>query len=157
MNETSQIRSRLSAHITGGEAFMTLDELLKEFPFDKLGNRPYDLPYSFYELFYHIRFTQKDILDYCTSKEYKEQSWPKDYWPEVKAPWDEMVWNKLKEEYFRERELFIEHLQDPETDLLAIVKKGTSHTFLREVLLVIEHTAYHTGQLQIIRRLLKIQ
>ncbi|QED37524.1 DinB family protein [Antarcticibacterium arcticum] len=154
MEGSAQIKLQLISHLKGGEAFMPVEELLKEITFEKLGLRPKDLPYSFYELFYHIRFTQKDILDYCTSREYKEHSWPADYWPQEKSPVNSIAWEKLKEDYFRERQLLIDHLLAPHTELLGMVGNNTAHSLLREVLLVIEHTAYHSGQMLIVLRYL---
>ncbi|HSP83104.1 MAG TPA: DinB family protein [Gillisia sp.] len=156
MDETTQVKARLGSHLKGGEAFITIDELLKELPFDKLGIRPNNLPYSLFELFYHIRFTQKDILEYCLNDNYREHNWPEDYWPRDTAPQNEEAWENLKQGYFRERELFIEHLLKPETNLLAPVRTNPDHSLLREVLLVIEHTAYHTGQMLVLSRQLGI-
>ena len=68
MKEDMDIRDQLARHLEGGEAFITVDVLLKEMKFEKLGERPNNLPYSFYELFYHIWFTQRDILTYCTAE-----------------------------------------------------------------------------------------
>ena len=156
MDETAQVKDQLCSHLKGGEAFITIDELIKEIPTDKLGIRPNELPYSLYELFYHIRFTQKDILEYCINHEYREHTWPEDYWPKNPAPEKEEAWENLKQEYFRDRELLIQHVLKPETNLLAPVRKNPDHTLLREALLVIEHTAYHTGQMLVLSRQLGI-
>jgi hypothetical protein len=43
---------------------------------------------------------------------------------------------------------------DRRVDLLAKVPNGTDQTYLREVLLVADHTAYHVAQLVDIRRAL---
>lgn len=152
LESTAKIKKQLAAHLNGGEAFLPVDEMLKEVKFSKLGERPGNLPYSFYELFYHMRFAQKDILDYCTAEDYKSHNWPEDYWPEYKAPGSAEEWEQLKSNYFTERQQFIELLMDPESDLLAPVRKDTEHTLLREVLLVIEHSAYHSGQLLVVLR-----
>lgn len=156
MDELAQIKTRLCSHLKGGEAFISIDDLLKELPFDKLGIRPNNLPYSLYELFYHIRFAQKDILEYCLNEEYSEHNWPEDYWPKDTAPENDEAWENLKQGYFRERELLIEHLLDPDTNLLAPVRTNPDHSLLREVLLVMEHTAYHTGQMLVLSRQLGI-
>ena len=39
-------------------------------------------------------------------------------------------------------------------DLTAPVPNGTGQTYLREVLLTADHTAYHVGELIVVRRLL---
>ena len=43
---------------------------------------------------------------------------------------------------------------DPKTDLTARVPNGDGQTYLREVLLIADHTAYHVGELIVLRRLL---
>lgn len=132
---------------------MPVDEMLKEINYEKLGERPNNLPYSFFELFYHMRFAQKDILDYCSAeKNYKSHNWPDDYWPEMKSPDSPEAWEELKNNYFKEREKFAKLILNPQTDLSSPVREGTEHTFMREALLVIEHTAYHTGQLLVVLR-----
>ncbi|CAM4253278.1 DinB family protein [Gillisia limnaea] len=152
MVETFEIRKQLSKHLENGAAFMPVEEMLKKIKFDSLGNRPGKLPYSFYELFYHIRFAQKDILEYCTAENYEPDNWPEDYWPEEKVPASQADWEKLKTDYFEERKQLSDFLLNPENDLIAPVREGTKHSLLREILLVIEHTAYHNGQLLIVLR-----
>lgn len=156
MEDTLKIRKQLSEHLQGGAAFVPVEELLKKITFDSLGARPGKLPYSFYELFYHIRFAQKDILDYCTAEKYEPHTWPDDYWPEEKAPLSQGGWEKLKADYFKERQGLSDFLLNPENDLLDPVRKGTRHSLLREILLVIEHTAYHQGQLLVLLRELEL-
>ena len=152
MKESMEIRNELAKHLEGGEAFMTVDAMLKEMKFEKLGERPNNLPYSFYELFYHIWFTQRDILVYCSAETYEEFKWPKEYWPEKRAPYTDAEWLELQKAYFDNRKELSDFLLNPENDLMKPVRPGTNHSLLREILIVIEHTAYHNGQLLIILR-----
>lgn len=146
------MREILVRHLRGGEAFMPIDEILEEIAFQDLGKRPQGLPYSFYELFYHIKFTQNDILEYCIHPDYQAPKWPRDYWPDQKVPNELASWEQLKAAYFRDRENLETFILSEETDLLSKVPSGEDHNILREVLLVIEHTAYHSGQLLILLR-----
>ena len=152
MQNATGIKEQLVHSLKGGHAFMPVDELLKEISFKDIGKRPAGLPYSFYEQFYHLRFTQKDILDYCLQKDYREHSWPGDYWPSKQAPENEQEWEQLKSDFFSEREALADIILDPEKDLSDPVPSNDKHTIFREVMLVIEHTAYHTGQLLILLR-----
>ena len=45
---------------------------------------------------------------------------------------------------------------DRSVDLLATIPHGSGQTYLRELLLVADHTSYHLGQLLAVRRLLGI-
>lgn len=154
--EDKAVRQQLVKHLQGGEAFIPLKDIIEVIPYEKLQERPDDLPYSFYELFYHIKYSQKDILEFCISENYLEPSWPADYWPEKQGPGNEKSWESLKEEYFEEKLLLIDFLLDEKNYLLKPVKNGKKQSLLREVLLVVEHTSYHTGQLLLISRLLGV-
>ncbi|UZH54919.1 DinB family protein [Salinimicrobium tongyeongense] len=147
-----KMKESLVKHLKGGEAFMPIEKMIEKIPFLELGKRPAGLPYSFYELFSHIRFTQKDILDYCTQANYEAPEWPQDYWPANSRPNDEKAWKELVDVYFRERDMLATLILSEEKDLMDTVPSGKKHTLLREVLLVIEHTTYHSGQLLILLR-----
>lgn len=152
MEQISEIRERLSRHLQGGEAFTPVEELLTKIHFEKLGERPGDLPYSFYELFYHVWFTQKDILNYCLAKTYVTPRWPRDYWPKEPAPQSRREWEDLQARYFTDRQEISQLVLDSRRGLMDAVRANSDHSLLREILLIIEHTAYHTGQMLVLLR-----
>ena len=157
MYEESKIRERLSKHLEGGEAFLPVTEMLKKISFDEINTRPAHLPYSFYEMFFHLTFTQKDIVKFSCSDDYIEPKWPDFYWPKEKVCKNAEDWETLKAEYITDRNRFKNFLLNEENNLTLPVKNGNGEqTLLREVMLVIEHTAYHSGQLLVIMRLLKL-
>lgn len=118
------------------------------------GVAPAGLPYSPWQLVEHIRLTQADILTFCARADYEEGHWPNDYWPATAAPPDATAWEASLAAYRRDREALERMIKDPHCDLFAKVPAGTGQTFLREFLLVADHTAYHVGQLVAVRRLL---
>jgi len=148
------IRKQLSQQILGGNAFKPIEEILEEVPFDKLGQQIEGLPYTFWQQFEHIRITQRDILDYSLNQDYRELSWPKDYWPESTAPENSEEWEQRKEAFLRDRETMLGLIQNVNQDLCAAFEHAHGHTLFREGLLVLEHNAYHTGQLMVILRLI---
>ena len=152
MPQDTYINELLIKHLKGGEAFMPVQNALEEIEFHRLGERPQDLPYSFYEIFYHMWFTQRDILDYCRKADYSAPEWPKEYWPECTAPENPQVWEDLKSSFFEDREKLISVIKNAENGVLTPVPSNEKHTLLRETLLVIEHSAYHNGQLLILLR-----
>lgn len=154
MNSQDQTERQLKKHLFGGEAFVPVDKLPEKIPFERLGERPAGLPYSFYELFYHIFFTQRDILHYCLKSNYVAPSWPEDYWPKEQAPQKVEEWKELQSSFFEDRKQLEKIISSGETGLSARVPSGKDHSIFREMLLVIEHTAYHTGQLVMVLRLL---
>jgi uncharacterized damage-inducible protein DinB len=151
---TKDEKAQLVKHLKGGEAFASLEDFIDKIPFEKLGERPHNIPYSFYELFFHIVAAQKDILEFSVSEGYKASNWPDDYWLDTKAPKSKKAWTDLKTAYFEDRRVFAAFILDPKNDLNTPVKNSENQTVLREALLVVEHTAYHTDQMLIILRLL---
>ncbi len=157
MSEQKLIRERLVKHLNGGEAFISITEMLAKISFDDINSRPANLPYSFYELFYHVCFTQKDIVKFTASDDYTEPKWPDYYWPKDKICKQKSDWDSLKAEYLNDRKRLIDFLMDENNQLMVAVKNGKDEqTLLREILLVIEHTAYHSGEMMVILRLLNL-
>lgn len=157
MCEERKIRERLAKHLDGGEAFMPVTEMLEKISFEDINTRPANLPYSFYELFFHIVFAQKDIVKFTCSNDYTEPKWPEYYWPREKVCKNKEDWESLKAEYKTDRERLRKFLLDDSNSLTEAVQNGKGEqTLIREILLVIEHTAYHTGQMMILLRLLNL-
>ncbi|AHM60744.1 hypothetical protein D770_12450 [Flammeovirgaceae bacterium 311] len=149
-----KLREQLVKHLRGGEAFMTVDEAVKTISFEQLGTVTQGLPYSFYQLFYHMRLAQHDIIEFSQDPEYESPQWPEGYWPDERAPHSEEEWQQLKDSFFSEREKFCQYIMDPTNDLHEPFSFGSGQTLLRETLLIIEHNAYHNGQLLAVLRLL---
>lgn len=157
MSEEIKIREQLAKHLDGGEAFMPLTIMLKKISFEDINTRLDNLPYSLYELFFHIVFTQKNIVKFTCSNDYTEPKWPDYYWPKEKICRQEEEWETLKVEYIIDRDRLKNFLLNEENKLAEAVKNGKgAQTLLREVTLLIEHTAYHTGQMLILLRLLNL-
>lgn len=154
MNDQKDIKEYLVKHLKGGQAFSTIDKVLNEMPYEKIGVVPDRLPYSFYQLFAHIRIAQLDILEYCIQDDYSAGNWPDDYWPDNSEPGSKKDWTELTEAYFSEREKFCELILQLDSDLMKPFETNKDHNLLRQAELIIEHTAYHTGQLYILYRLL---
>lgn len=157
MTEAKLLRKQLAKHLEGGEAFTPVVEMLKKISYEDVNTRPANLPYSFYELFFHVVFTQKDIVKFSCSDDYTEPKWPDFYWPKEKTCKNAQEWETLKAEYLTDRERLKLFLLDESNSLLKPVKNGKDEqTLFREIMLVIEHTAYHTGQMLVVLRLLNL-
>lgn len=148
------LRRHLLAALDGRGAHVDFDAALRDLPEALRGRRPEGLPYSPWELLEHLRFTQRDLLDFCRDSDYAEPDWPGDYWPDDPAPPSPEAWDASVAAFREDLEALQALITDPTTDLLAEIPHGDGQTYLREVLLVIDHNAYHLGQLVAVRRLL---
>jgi uncharacterized damage-inducible protein DinB len=148
------LREHLARSLAWQDAHVGFDGAVEGLPARLRGERAAGLPHSPWQLVEHLRFTQRDILDFCRDPAYREPSWPQDYWPSDAAPADDAAWDAAVAGYRADREALQRLAADPGLDLAATIPHGTGQTYLRELLLVVDHTAYHVGQLVLVRRLL---
>lgn len=155
MNDAS-LRALLIRLLDWQDAHIHIDDAVEGIATDFRGVRPEGTPYSAWELLEHMRLAQWDILDFCRNPEYEEQKWPDDYWPDEPAPESEAAWNECLASFRADRESLKVLAKDSDLELFAEIPHGTGQTYIRELLLVADHTAYHVGQLVLVRRLLGI-
>lgn len=153
---TKDLRAQLRDLLSWRDAHADFDAAVADLPPAMRGTIAPGLPYSPWQLVEHIRLAQADILDFCINPDYRESRWPDDYWPASPAPPDGAAWDQSIAAYRRDRRALERLIADPEHDLLATVPAGNGQTFLREAVLVADHTAYHVGQLVLLRRLLGV-
>ena len=155
MTSDTAIRGLLARALAWEDAHAGFDKAVDGIPAELRG-KPAGLPYSAWQLIEHLRITQHDILDFCRNPEYKEMNWPDDYWPSSAAPSSAAEWKKSIERYKADRAALQEMAAGTALDLDARIPHGSGQTYLRELMLVIDHSAYHVGQLVLVRRLLGI-
>lgn len=141
--------------LTQGNAHVTLEEACAAVPAELLNQRVPDLPYTLWQLAEHVRIAQWDIVEFCRNPEHQSPKWPDEYWPAPDQQAQLADWQRTLRQIQEDRERFLALLHDPAHDLLAPLPHGTGQTLLREALLIADHTAYHTGQVILVRRLLK--
>ena len=154
MASTTPLREQLIKLLGWEDAHVGFDAAVAGLPPQLRGTAPAGLPYSPWQLVEHLRITQHDILDFCRNPGYEEMSWPKDYWPPAASPPSPAAWDASIEQFRRDRSALEALAGDPAIELEARIPQGTGQTYLRELLLVADHTAYHIGELIVVRRLL---
>jgi uncharacterized damage-inducible protein DinB len=118
------------------------------------GLRPAGSPHSVWDLLEHVRLAQRDIIDFALDPKHVSPDWPSGYWPKSLAPADDAEWEKSVREFFHDLQEMEKLVSNPRTDLFEPIPHGTGQTFLRQILLLIDHNSYHLGQLVLVRRLL---
>jgi uncharacterized damage-inducible protein DinB len=146
-------RSIVAAALDAREAHVPFDRAVAGLAPAFRGRRPEGLPHSAWELVEHVRLAQADLIAYLEDPAYAAPAWPDDYWPPSSEPptgaaWDEAV---AAVQAGRERlQARLHELPDP----TAAIPWGGSHTYLRTILVALDHEAYHVGQIVLVRRLL---
>lgn len=156
MEQGELLREQLIKLLSWEAAHVTFDDAVEGVPQRSQGVRPPGLPYSPWELLEHMRLTQRDILDFCRDPAYQAPKWPGDYWPKNTVPTAPETWQESVASFRRDREALEVLIGNPKLDLYAKIPHGTGQTYLREVVLVADHSAYHVGELVAVRRLLGI-
>jgi uncharacterized damage-inducible protein DinB len=156
MSATNALRDHLGRLLGWGDAHVTFDDGVKDLAPELRGRRPDGFPHSPWELVEHIRVAQRDILEFCVGQAYEEHAWPDDYWPKSSEPPSANAWDESLAAYRADRAALQRLALDQSIDLTARTPHATTpqQTYLRAVLLVADHTAYHVGQLVLVRRLL---
>ena len=147
-------REHLARLLRWEEAHASFDKAVAGLPQALRGKAPAGLPYSPWQLVEHIRITQHDILDFCRNPAYQELPWPDDYWPLTAAPPTPAAWDESLRAFREDRAGLQQLARDPSIELTAAIPHGDGQTYLRELLLAADHSAYHVGELIVVRRLL---
>jgi DinB superfamily len=154
MQNEAQLRKQLVALLTSGEAHADFEKAIKGLPVELRGKTPEGAEHSPWELLEHLRITQWDILDFSRNPDYESRKWPEGYWPETPAPPNAAAWEQSIKTYRKDLKELCALIEDKSTDLFVKIPHGDGQTILREALLTADHTAYHVGQLILVRRLL---
>jgi hypothetical protein len=146
----------LEAALQKANAHATFEDAVKDIPYKFIGVVPEGLPYSLWQLIEHIRITQWDILEFSRNPQHQSPAWPDGYWPKEKAPAHLSDVKKSVDQYLADRQAFIGllHKAGDEDHLTKPFPHGDGQTLLREALLIVDHTSYHTGEIILLRRLL---
>jgi uncharacterized damage-inducible protein DinB len=149
------LRPLLSTLLDWEDAHIRFDAVVDGIPPEFRGLRPDGAPHSPWQLLEHLRICQGDILEFCRNPAYVEMKFEA-YWPGTVAPPTDAAWDEGIAAFRRDREALKALARDPAVDLSAAIPHGTGQTYLRELVLVADHNAYHVGQLVLLRRLLGV-
>ena len=156
MIDERALRAQLVKLLNFEEAHVGFDRAVEGIPPRLRGRLPQGAEHSLWQLVEHLRIAQADILEFCLTAKYTEKKWPDDYWPTPLGPRTAAAWTKSLAGYRRDRKALQRLAANAKIDLLAAIPHGTGQTYLREILLVADHSAYHIGQIVAQRRRLGI-
>jgi hypothetical protein len=148
-------RAIVASSLAWEEGHASLDTAVKGLAPALRGKRPDGYPHSPWELVEHTRITQRDLLDFCQNPDYAEKlEWPRDYWPTSEGPANSAAWDKSIADYKKDRDAFARFTTESDIDLTTKIPRGKGQTYLRTILLAVDHASYHIGQIVSVRRLL---
>ena len=139
--------------LQGGGAHATFKDALNDLPAKLRDAKPYELPYSIWQLVEHIRIAQWDMLEFCKDASHQSPKWPDDYWPKDTGPENDEAWDQSIQQINTNLDEFINLLKSG--DIYKKLPHGEGQSILREALQIADHNAYHVAEIIVIRRLMK--
>jgi hypothetical protein len=148
------VREQLLTLLRGGHAHMDFDKAVADFPPEAMNETAPKAPYTPWELLEHMRIAQWDILAFIQDPNHVSPAWPEGYWPAEDETATEAVWEETVRQFRADREALIALVEDPETDLTAPLPHAPAYTVTREILTVMDHSAYHLGEFALMREVM---
>jgi hypothetical protein len=155
IDQDKLLRKHLRKLLNWEDAHVNFDTALDGIPHRVRGAVPEGLPYSPWQLIEHLRLTQRDILEFCRNPEYVEPA-PESYWPSSATPPTTQAWEESIAAFRRDRDKLKQLAGDTTVNLFDQIPHGNGQTYIRELLLVADHNAYHVAQLVAVRRCLGV-
>jgi uncharacterized damage-inducible protein DinB len=146
MNDKA-LRKELIELLKGGQAHATLEEVLNDLKPELCNKRPQEGTRSVYEELEHMRLAQEDIIKYTLDPAWESPEWPDGFWPYDNDKMTEEVLLIAVSKFFKDLDEVITLVKNPKFELTALIPHGENHTYLREILLVADHNAYHLGKI----------
>ena len=97
------VREQLLALLIGGNAHMTFEQAVADFPAEHYNTKPPHVNYTPWHILEHLRIAQEDILRYTLSAGWTSPGWPDGYWPEIQSPTGEQ-WEASLAAFLRDLE-----------------------------------------------------
>jgi hypothetical protein len=151
---SDELRSQLIKLVDGRGAHMAFEDAVAAFPDGAMNSEAPNVPYTPWHILEHLRRTQRDILDYIRDRAYVSPNWPEDYWPARDARATRGQFDATIAEFLADRQILHVLVEDPATDVAAIIPGSPGHSILREIRLVADHNAYHIGEFAILRQVM---
>lgn len=110
--------------------------------------------HTIWEELEHLRIAQEDILRYMLEPGWKSPKWPEGYWPFEKNHISEQEWEQSLNGFLHDLQELQNFIKTTRIDITMKIPHTKNHTYFREILLIIDHNAYHLGKIVEIRKAL---
>ena len=156
MNYENIIREHLLQLLHGGNAHLSFDRAINQFPLEYINEKVSKIDYSAWQLMEHIHIAQWDILEFVKNPNHVSPKWPDDYWPTPHVVADHQDWENTWKQFQLDMNDVIELVKNPDTDFFTPIPHAKDYTIFRELLTVADHNAYHIAEIAMLRQVMDI-
>ncbi len=150
--QDSVLRDQLVQLLEGGQAHVTVEKALSGIEGRLRNVRPHPSLHSVWEELVHMKIAQEDILRYTLDGSWPSPEWPAGYWPDLGSNPTEAMWAQTISAFNADLKESTALVRDTTLDLTARIPHGQGRTYLRQILLIADHNAYHLGQIVQVRK-----
>ncbi len=154
MTSEQVVREQLLALLNGGNAHMTFEQAVADFPAEHYNTRPDNVAYTPWHILEHLRVAQWDILEFIRNPDHVSPEWPQGYWPDPAEESDQNQWKETASAFLSNLGSLRSIVKDSDIDLYAPIPHAPNYTIFREILVVSDHNAYHIGEFAILRQVM---
>jgi uncharacterized damage-inducible protein DinB len=148
-------RKALIDSLTSEDAHLSVESAIKDLKSENRNRKPSAVLHSVWQQLEHIKICQEDILQYILDPNWKSPAWPEGYWPKKIGEISDGEWSNLFNKFRNDLQKLVNIISDSRIDLTSIIPHTKNHTYLREILIVIDHNSYHTAQIIHTRKILE--
>lgn len=151
-----EIRHQLIKMLNWEDAHSSINQAINNIQEDALVKKVPKIDYNIWQLSSHIQFAMHDIFEFCTNSHYQEPKWPDDYWPQNSQPENKEEWENLCKKIQQDQQGITQLINNPQIDLFEPLNHSQGQNIFREIMLIIDHSSYHIGQIVLIRKILGV-
>jgi hypothetical protein len=148
------VREQLLALLIGGNAHMTFEQAVADFPAEHYNTNPPHVNYTPWHILEHLRIAQWDILEFVRDPDHISPEWPAGYWPHSTERTDSEGWENTITAFLSDLGSLRDIVKDSDVDLYAQIPHAQGYTIFREILVVSDHNAYHIGEFGVLRQVM---
>jgi len=156
MKDSPMMRKELLDLLKGGNAHMTFDEAVADFPLDAMNTQVPNGTYLVWHVLWHMRLVQWDILEFIRDPAHVSPDFPAGLWPAPGEKGTPRDWKGLLKAFRADLKALEDMVKDPETDFFSPIPHATDYTVFREILLAADHNVFHMSELIALRRVLNL-
>ena len=152
MDTEKVIRNELLALLKDHNAHLSVEQAIADFPIEHVNTLVPHVEYTPWQLLEHMRLAQGDIIEFIRNPDYVSPKWPEGYWPSMEIEASKEMWENSVEKFFVDLRTAEEIVKNPDSDLYSPLSHAPKYTIFREILLIVDHNAYHLGQLVLLKK-----
>ena len=136
------------------QAHASLDHAIEGLAPELRGKRPANFPHSAWSCSATFAPRSTTCWSFARTRTTTSRSGRTTTGPLLPAPKDDAAWNDCVAAIHRETKALADFTINDPRDLTTKIPHGTGQTYLRTVIVAVDHTSYHVGQIIAVRRLL---